>query len=290
MGVPAHHRAYLLRQLGEDLGPPVQTGVDQHHLLIAAGRAMTEDDRSETFDLSGHRVGQRGEELDLLGRQLASGPGSHLVRSLDHLAASQGNQFPVGVAPHQDHPIAQRHQPLQDGGGLRPRGVIAGDDHQIRARHLGLGQHAIEDRQDPVDVRQNRDRLHHPTAPVSHPPAADRRTGFRLWQSSPPALLRRRRLPPVGRFSPPQTPPPNWARLQAAAPMLGPGDGGHREGAEPGPDRAPAAAAGSHQKGRSRRGGGGPAGGWGPVAEVPRRPGRWGSLHANWLPTGGPLG
>ena len=68
---------------------------------------------------------------------------------------------PVGVAPHEHHPVAKRHQPLQDGGGLGPGRVIAGDDHQVSIRRLRLSQHGLKDRQHAVDVGQNRDRVHH---------------------------------------------------------------------------------------------------------------------------------
>ncbi len=125
---------------------------------------MAEDNLPEPLDLKSDRVGQRGQKVDVFRRQLGSGPRSHLIRDLDRLAASQGHELPVGVAPHEHYAIAERDQPFQDGSGLGAGGVIAGDDHQISTGNPRFSEHGIEDRQHAMNVGQNRDGVCHPAS------------------------------------------------------------------------------------------------------------------------------
>ena len=99
------------------------------------------------------------EQLDLVGPQLPPGPVGDVDRGVP--TAGDRDQLPVGVAADQQAPVAQADQPVEDLDGHRAGSVVAGDDDPLRRGHVGLGEHGVEDRQDAVDVREDRDRRHH---------------------------------------------------------------------------------------------------------------------------------
>lgn len=93
---------------------------------------------------------------DLLGSPPADGVGHVDVGSVD-----EREQFAVGVAADQHYALPQRDQPIQDGDGLRPGGVVASDDDAVGIRHLGHRQYGVEGGQHAVHIGQHRDRFDH---------------------------------------------------------------------------------------------------------------------------------
>ena len=159
-------------EVGEDLGPARQPGVDEHDLVVVARGAVAEHDGAEPGHVEPHRVRQPVEQVDLVGPQLATGP----VGDVDRGVASAGDldQLPVGVAADQQAPVSEADQPVEDLDGHRAGRVVAGHDDPLGRGHVGLGEHGVEHRKDAVDVGEDRDRRHH-DASLYRPSGADQR-------------------------------------------------------------------------------------------------------------------
>jgi hypothetical protein len=137
--VPADNRHHLPRQVGEHVGPPLQPRIDQHDLSVTARRAMAEEHRSEAVDLKRDRMRQPGQQVDVIGAQLAGRPGRDLVGHCDVRAHGQRHQLAVGIAAYPGHAVAEAQKPVQDRDGLRPGGDVSRQDNAVSAASVRLG-------------------------------------------------------------------------------------------------------------------------------------------------------
>ena len=93
----------------------------------------------------------------MVGVELGRGPPVDGVGPADGrgFTAGEGDQLPVGVAADQDGAVPEGEKPVEDLHRLRPGGVVAGDDDQVRGCHVGFGENRVQDGQHPVDVGQH---------------------------------------------------------------------------------------------------------------------------------------
>ena len=116
----------------ERLGPALQAGVDEHHLVVVSRGAMAEGHRAEAPHVEDDRVRQAREQVHVRGRELRGRPGVDRVGLFvrRELAAGERHQVAVGVAAH-EHDVVQRGEPVEDLRGLRPGGVVAADHDPV---------------------------------------------------------------------------------------------------------------------------------------------------------------
>ena len=141
----------------EILGHPVEDRVEplrrrdrRDDLLVAARRAVAEEDFAQTVDLHGERVREAAEKGELLVVQLlvhpASAPGPEL------LPFAGGRDLAVAVAADEDRAAAtQQGERLV---GHRPESHVAADENRVR---VDLGEHGFQSREVRVDVVEGGD-------------------------------------------------------------------------------------------------------------------------------------
>jgi hypothetical protein len=144
VGVPADHGHHLIRQPGQDLRPPIQARVDDHHLLVVARRGVTEDDLAEAVHREGHRVREPRQPVHVVGAELPGRPRRDRVAHVSGLAAGQLDQLPVRVAPDPGHPVTKPEQPVEHRHRLRASGDVPGEDDAFGVPDGGLGQHGVQ--------------------------------------------------------------------------------------------------------------------------------------------------
>lgn len=105
----------------------------------------------------------------MCGSELRCAPhGDRVVVETDVDPARHGEQLSVCVPSDQEGAVSQLGEAVQDVRWLRPPGVIASHDDQLRAPHGRLIEDSVECGQHPVDIRQDSDARHHARNPATH--------------------------------------------------------------------------------------------------------------------------
>ena len=123
---------------------------------------MAEQDIPGPVQRQHDRMRERIKCPDVFVGQTLRRPQVNRWRSVRKVAvAGNGHQVSVRVSANQEDSVAEAAEAIQHLARLRPGGNVSSHDYEVGASDVGFGEHRIEGRQNPMNVRYDRNPLQH---------------------------------------------------------------------------------------------------------------------------------